>query len=236
MVDFLIKEPEYVTLRWQAGAKGLVGADSTAVQNEDHDFEIVGEAVSDGDCTNDDDFGLNFDTSTGGDDDQCAIFPQAGADNRSLFRELNWGPENETEFECVVKTETLANADVYVIGLVLTVAATYDAAVDADQVVFSYLQGTDTNWTIDANVANVDVVAQDTGIIVEANHLYHFRIAFDSSRRAHCYIDGIEVFVSKPMTAGAAWMPCLMTEAGSANASQALKVSQIVMKRKWGVN
>ncbi len=236
MTDFLIREPDKVILHWRAGQHGLVGVDSTAVMNEDKDFEIVGEAVSDSDCTYDDDFGLNLDSSTAGDDDQCAIWPSTDADNRSLFMELNWGPENETEFECVIKTETLANADVYVIGLMLTWPATYDAAVDADQVVFSYLQGTDTNWTVDANVANVDVVAQDTGILVAANTLHHFRIAFDAGRRAHCYIDGIEVYVSNPMTAGAAFRPVLATEAGSANASQALKVSRISMARKWDIN
>ena len=236
MPEFLIKEPDYVTLRWQAGAKGLVGADSGAVQNEDHDFEIVGEAVSDGDCVNNDDFGITLATSTAGDDDQCFIFPQTDADNRSLFRELNWGPENETEFECVIKTETLANADVYLIGLMLTHPATYDAAVDADQVMFSYLQGTDTNWNVDANIANVDV-NHDTGVAVVANNTYHFRIAFDKERRVRCYINDRLVYVgNQPATVGAALMPLVGVEAGSANESMLLHVAQIAMKRKWGVN
>lgn len=236
MPEFLIKEPDYVTLRWQAGAKGLVGANSDAIILEDHDFEIVGEAVADGDCSYNDDFGITLATSTAGDDDQCFIFPQSDVDNRSLFRELNWGPENETEFECVIKTETLANADVYLIGLMLTHPATYDAAVDADQVMFSYLEGGDTNWTIDANVANVDTVALDTGILVEANSTYHFRIACDKYRRAHCYINGVHVYTTRALTAGAALMPLVGVEAGSANESMLLHVAQIVMKRKWGVN
>jgi hypothetical protein len=236
MVDFLIKEPDKITLFWNAGEGGLVGVDSTAAMLEDGDFEIVGEAVSDSDCTYDDDRGLVLATSTAGDDDQCFIWPATDADNRSLFMELNWGPENETEFETVVKTETLANADVYLIGLGLTHPATYDAAVDADQVIFSYLQGTDTNWTIDANVNNVDVTAFDTGIIVTANNTYHFRIAFDKGRRAHCYINGVEVFVSLPMTAGAAFRPIVGAEAGSANETMLLTVGKIAMARKWGVN
>jgi len=237
MTDFLIKEPDYVTLHWNAGQRGLVGADATAVMLEDRDFEITGEAVSDADCVNNDDFGLTLATSTAGDDDQCIIIPSADADNRSLFRELNWGPENETEFEAVIKTETLANADVYLIGLQLSHPATYDAAVDADQVMFTYLQGTDTNWTIDANIGGTDVVAFDTGVTVIANNTYHFRIAFDKERRAHCYINGRLVYVAnQPATAGAAFLPTVGVEAGSANESMLLHVAKIAMRRKWGVN
>lgn len=236
MPEFLIKEPDYITLRWQAGQKGKLGADSDAVQNEDHDFEIVGEAVADANCVYGDDFGLVLET-TGGDDDQCAIWPQTDGDNRSLFRKLNWGPENEVEFECVIKTETAANADVYVIGLRLAVDVTYDAGTDTDQVVFSFLEGTDTNWTIDANIANTDVVAFDTGVAVLDAQTYHFRIAFDKERRAHCYINGRLVYVAnQPATAGAALMPTIMAEAGSVNPSMKISVSQIVMRRKWDVN
>jgi len=236
MPEFLIKEPDYVTLHWNAGENGLVGVDATAVMLEDGDFEITGEAVSDADCTNNDDFGLDLKTSTAGDDDQCFIVPAAGADNRSLFAELNWGPENETEFEAVIKTETLANADVYLVGLGLTTPATYDAAIDADQFMFSYLQGTDTNWQMDANIANVDVT-HDTGVAVVANNTYHFRIAFDEARRAHCYINGRLVYVgNQAATADAALKPIVGVEAGSANESMKMFVSRIAMKRKWGVN
>jgi hypothetical protein len=237
MPEFLIKEPDYVTLHWNAGERGLVGLDATAVALEDGDFEIAGTTCSDGDCVNNDDFGLTLKTVTAGDEDQCILQPAAAVDNRSLFREINWGPENETEFECVVKTETLANADIYIIGLMLTFPATYDAAVDADQVIFSYLEGTDTNWTVDANIGNVDVVAYDTGVTVVANNTYHFRIAFDKERRVHCFINGNEVYVgNQPMTRGAAFLPCVGVEAGSAAESMLLHVSKIAMRRKWGVN
>lgn len=236
MAEFLIKEPDYVTLRWNAGEAGQLGVDATAALLEDGDFEIQGEAVSDSDCVYNDDFGLTLKTSTAGDDDQCALWPATDADNRSLFMELNWGPENETEFECVVKTETLANADVYVVGLRLATDVTYAAGTDADQVIFSYLQGTDTTWTIDANIGNVDIVAKDTGVIVTANTAYHFRIAFDKEHRAHCYINGELFLVTENMTVGAAFRPTILVEAGSANESMLFHVSQIAMKRKWGVN
>lgn len=236
MPEFLIKEPDHITLEWDAGMNGLVGADATAVMLEDKDFEIVGEAVSDSDCTFNDDFGLDLKTSTAGDDDQCFLWPATDADNRSLFEELNWGPENETEFEAVVKTETLANTDVYLVGLMLTHPATYDAAVDADQFMFSYLQGTDTNWQFDANIANVDVT-HDTGVAVVANNIYHFRIAFDKARRVHAYINGRLVYVgNQGATADAALKPCVGVEAGSANESMKLFVSRIYMKRRLGVN
>jgi hypothetical protein len=237
MTDFLIKEPDYITLHWNAGETGLVGVDSTAVMNECRDFELFGEAVSDADCVYNDDIGITLETTTGGDDDQAVIFPSDGADDRSLFREINWGPENETEFECVVRTEAIANADFIMIGLGLAVPATYDPAVDADQNLFVSEQGTDTNWTIDANVGNVDVAGYDTGRLIVADHTYHFRIAFDKDRIARFYIDGELVYTSQlPGTADAALMPLIGVEAGSANASGKLHVSKISMRRKWGVN
>jgi len=236
MADFLIKDPDHVTLHWRAGERGLVGVDATAVMLEDGDFEIVGEAVSDSDCVNNDDFGITLATSTAGDDDQCLIVPAAGADNRSLFRELNWGPENETEWEAVIKTEALANADWLLAGLMLTFPATYDAAVDADQFMFSYLQGTDTNWQFDANIANVDVSA-DTGVAVVASNTYHLRIAFDKHGRVHAYINGLEVYVgNKRATTGAALLSTVGVEAGSANESGKMDVSRISMRRKWDIN
>ena len=237
MPEFLIKEPDYVTLHWQAGAKGLCGADSTAVQNEDHDFEIMGTTVSDSDCVNNDDFGVTIATSTAGDDDQCFIVPQTDADNRSLFRELNWGPENETEFECVVATEALANADFIIIGLVLTHPATFDPAVDHDTCLFVSEQGTDTNWSIEHNVNNVDVTGVDTGVLITAERVYHFRIAFDKNRIARYYINGQLVYTAQlPATAGAAFLPFVGVEAGSAAECGKLDVSRISMRRKWGVN
>jgi len=220
---------------WQAGQKGLAGVDATTAQNEDHEFEIIGEAVSDSDCVYDDDHGLVLSTSTAGDDDQCALFPSTAGDDCSIFRETNWGPENETEFECVIRTETLADADIYVFGLMLSWPATYDSAVDANQVVFSYLHGTDTTWQVDANIANVDVSA-DSGVLVVANTVYHFAIRFDKDLRAHCFINDQEVFVSNPMIAGVAWMPIVAVEAGAGSESMNLYVRSIAMARNWGVN
>lgn len=237
MTDFLIKEPDYITLHWNAGEGGLVGADSTAAILEDGDFEIAGTTVSDSDCVNNDDFGLTIATSTAGDNDQCFIAPAAGADNRSLFRELNWGPENETEFECVVAVEALANADFILIGLVLTHAATFDPAVDADTCMFVSEEGTDTNWTIENNVANVDVTGLDTGVLITAERAYHFRIAFDKHRIARYYINGELVYTSQlPATVGAAFLPFVGVEGGSANECGKLDVAKISMRRKWGVN
>ena len=75
MIEFLIKEPDYITLHWRAGERGLVGVDATAVMLEDRDFELFGEAVSDSDCVNNDDFGVTLESTTAGDDDQAVIFP-----------------------------------------------------------------------------------------------------------------------------------------------------------------
>lgn len=237
MTDFLIKEPDYITLHWQAGQNGAVGTNATGDMLQDRDFELYGEASSDSDCVYNDDFGLTLESTTGGDDDQAIIFPSDGSDNRSLFRELNWGPENETEFECVIATEAVANADFIMIGLGLTAPVTYDPAVDADQVLFLSEQGTDTNWTVDFNVNNVDVTGHDTGILITPERAYHFRIAFDKQRICRCYINGALVYTAQlPATAGAALMPLIGVEAGSVANSGKLDVSKISMRRKWGVN
>jgi hypothetical protein len=237
MPEFLIKEPDYLTLHWNAGERGLVGLDATAAMLEDGDFEIAGTTCSDGDCVNNDDFGITLKTVTAGDNDQCFIVPAAAVDNRSLFREINWGPENETEFECVVATEAIANADFIIIGLVLSYPATFDPAVDADTCLFVSEQGTDTNWTIEHNVGNVDVTGFDTGVLITAERIYHFRIAFDKNRIARYYINGELVYTAQlPATRGAAFLPCVGVEAGSAAECGKLDVAKISMRRKWGVN
>lgn len=229
----MIKSPHRFELIWQAGRRGLVGVDSTAQAAEDPDMEIVGEAVADANCTWDDDHGLLL-TTTGGDDDQCVVMPAASADNKSPFRMYTWGPENETHFECVMRTGTLANAVIYLVGLRLTMPATYDSATDADQVLFSYLQGTDTYWNVDANTNNVDVNVATT-VQVVADTVTHFAIRFDKDRRAHCFINEQEVYVSNPITAGAALLPTCGVEAGSA-ATKTIHVRSIAMARNWGVN
>ena len=119
----------------------------------------------------------------------------------------------------------------------LTHPATFDPAVDADTCLFVSEQGTDTNWTIEHNVGNVDVTGADTGVLITAERIYHFRIAFDQKRIARYYINEQLVYTAQlPATAGAAFLPFVGVEAGSANECGKLDVAQIAMRRRWGVN
>lgn len=223
-------DPHRLTVRWTAGQKGLCVADSTTTLLKDRNFELTGTNVVDGACTYDADHGLLL-TTQGAGTDQAAILPQAAADNVSLFREINWSPEDEIEFECVIRTGTMANTVIMGAGLLLTFPATFVEGDDNDRVVFNALEGTDTTWQIAVNIGGTDITA-DTGIRVVANTVYHFAIRVDAGRRAHSFINGMEVHVSDPLTSGAALLPCVFVEEKTAVA-KTLHVRSVAMSRKW---
>ena len=224
--------PKRFSRVWNAGQQGLVGVDATAQALEDRQWEITGEAVADGNCTYADDHGLLL-TLTGGDDDQCWVGPSDGADNRSIFREYSWGPENETEFECVIRTGAIANAVVYVAGWNLTMPVTWIIGDDNDRICFHALEGTHTTWQCVVNIGGTDHLG-DSGVPFIASTVYHLAILFDSQRRPHFSINGNKVYTGPRCVADTALLPFVGLEAGSA-AAKDMHVRSIACARNWGV-
>lgn len=222
-------DPSRIELKWTAGQQGKVGADATAAMLEDRHFEISGTSAIDANVTYDADHGLLL-TCQGGAADQVVVMPSTAGDDRSLFREISWSPENEVEFEAVIRTGALSNTVIYAAGLVLTFPATFSEGNDNDRIVFNYLQGTDTKWQIAVNVGGTDVTI-DTRVVVVTTEVVHFAIRFDSMRRAHCFINEDKVYVSSPMTAGTALLPVVAIETGGAAAND-MHLRAIAMARK----
>jgi len=225
-------DPHRFSRVWIAGQKGTPGADSTAIALEDHEFEITGTASSDDDVTYDDDHGLVLATDGNG-ADQVIVGPQTAGDDASIFREYSWSPENETEFECVIRTGAWANSVIFVAGWNLTMPATWVAGDDNDRICFYAVQGT-ANWQCVVNIGGTDHLG-NSGVIVVASTVYHLAIRFDSDRRPSFYINDRLVYVGPPCTAGTALLPWVMVEEATA-ASKTLHVRSIACARNWGVN
>jgi hypothetical protein len=233
MTDFLIKDPERLTLHWNAGERGLPGVDATAVMLEDRWWEISGTNAVDADATYLDDHGVQLETNGGG-ADQVILHPSADADNRSPVREYNWGPENSTIFEAVIRTGAWANSVIFGAGWTLTHPATFVTGDDNDRIMFRAIQGTDTYWTAVVNIGGTDHLAVST-VPVLATTRYHLKIETDEHGRATFSVNGVPFYTSPQCTAGAALLPHVFVEEASA-AAKTIVVSKIALSRKWGVN
>jgi hypothetical protein len=228
----LITDPHKIRAHWQAGANGLVGADSGAVLLEDKDFELSGTSATDADCAYDADQGLALETAGGATDyEQVILLPQAAGDNVSLFREIAWSTQYLPKYEAVIRTDALQALMEIEAGLVLTMPSPFDAATDADQVKFTYLQGTDTNWQLALSVGGSDS-SQDTGVPVVANTVYHFALHVDRGRVCRAYINGRLVAITAALTNDVDLLPTVAVQAGTATQACKIYVREIAMERE----
>jgi len=231
----LITKPHEIELHWQAGRRGLVGADSDAVLLEDKDFELSGTSATDADCAYDSDQGLALETVGGVTDyEQVIMLPQTATDNASLWREIAWTTDNLPKYEAVLRTDALNALMEIECGLVLTMPSPFDAATDDDQVKFTYLQGTDTNWQVCVSVGGADT-SHDTGVPVVASTVYHFAIHVGRDRIARCYINGQPVAVTAALTTAVDLLPTVGVQAGIATAACKIYVRELAISRELTV-
>lgn len=229
----LIKRPNEIELHWLAGEAGLVGADSTAVLLEDRNFELSGTSATDSDCAYDDDHGLALETAGGATDaEQVIMLPQAGADNVSLWREIAWTTDNMVEYEAVIRTNVLIALMECEVGLVLTMPSPFDSATDDDQVKFTYLQGTDTNWQVNHSINTADAAIIDTGVVVVASTVYHFALRIGRDRVCRCYINDRLVAVTGALKTGIDLLPTVGVQAGTATLAAKIQVRELAIKRE----
>ncbi len=226
-------DPKRFSRVWLAGQQGLVGVDSTAVLLEDPQWEVTGTNVADSNVTYVDDHGLLLTTSGGG-ADQVFVGPSTAGDNRSIFREYSWGPENETEFETVIRTGALANSVVWIAGWNLTMPATWVTGDDNDRICFRAIQGTDTFWTCVVNIGGTDHLGI-SNVPLLATSVVKLGIKTDSDLRPHFFINDSEVYVGPSCVADTALLPFVGIEEGSA-AAKTIHVRSIACARNWGVN
>jgi hypothetical protein len=108
-----------------------------------------------------------------------------------------------------------------------------DEGTDDDQVKFSYLQGTDTNWQANVSIGGTDTTA-DSGVLVTASSVYHFAIRIDRDRLARFYINNRLVHVTTALTDAIDLLPYLGVQAGTATAAATIYFRQMGISRVLG--
>lgn len=161
------------------------------------DFEILG--------TNADIADFSWDTISGGvkmttggaDNDQLIILPHLDTKQTSWTGVL-WGTENQVIWETAIRTGASIATILIWAGLKLTNTPTI--ATDDDQAYFRFdTDVPDTNIQIISSIGGVDTTT-DSGVALAASTTYNLRIELDSSRKAHFYINEVEIYVSTALT------------------------------------
>jgi hypothetical protein len=190
-------------LKWVAGQRGKPSINAD-IQNAaeatrmiaDPDFEILGSNASSDDVTFNAEGGIKIETDGGG-TDSVIILPHLDA-NQSAWTQVTWGTDQETEWECHIKTGSAITAQVIWAGLKLT--NTSVTATDNDQAFFRYAPATNSGkWQAVYSIGGTDTEG-DAGVTVAADTEYHLKIAIDSSRLARFYINGALVSTSTALT------------------------------------
>ena len=180
-----------------ASAPNASAAELALMMAKNKCFEVLGTSAVSADITFATTVGAVELKTHGADNDQVIILPHLDT-GQTAWSGVKWGTENETIWECVIKTSDVTTGVLIWAGLKLTNTPT--VATDADQAYFRFsTDDSDTNWEIVNSVGGTDTT-HDSGVAVSASTVYYFRIEIDSDRKAHYFIDNKEVYVSGAMT------------------------------------
>lgn len=224
-------------LRWVAGQRGkpCLNADinsATEATREVADpwFEVLGTNASSDDVTYYAEGGIKFETD-GADGDGVILLPHLDT-NQSAWSQVTWGSDQQTEWECHIKTgSSIANTIIWA-GLKLTNTAT--TATDADQAFFRYEDDVnDGAWEAVSSIGGTDD-EHDTGVTVAADTEYHLRITIDILRVARFYINGVLVETSAALTTAKDFIPYIGVEADGAGAAKHIYIFSQNISRKIG--
>jgi hypothetical protein len=235
--------PPRLELKWVAGAQGLPQLNAVtdppaadtyntaavlALLNADRHFEILGNNATSDDVTLHPEGGIKIETDGGG-TDSVILLPHLNS-GQSPWTTWTWGTDQETVWECHIKTGSAITAQVLWAGLKLT--NTDVTATDNDQCFFRFAPSVNSGrWQAISSVANTDV-ATDSGVTVVLSTEYHLKIAIDPSRRAQFYINGQRVKTSAALTTATDLIPYIgILE--SAAAAKTLYVYGQAISRKF---
>lgn len=234
--EFFVKLPDANA----AIGTGYSDADATAAANlvittarvvANKDFEILG--------TNADIADFSWDTIAGGvkletgsaDNDQVIILPHLDA-KQTAWSGVLWGTENQVIWEAQIRTGASIAAILIWAGLKLTNDPTI--ATDDDQVYFRFdTDVPDTNIQIISSIADTDTTT-DSGVALAVSTNYNLRIEIDSSRKAHFFINEVEVYISAALTNDIDLIPYVgIQQLSSGDADMTLcyeKISRIIFE------
>ena len=213
-------------------------------------FEVLGTNMTTALCTfNTTKAGIVI-TTAGSDADQSIIAPHLDT-NQTAWSGVNWGTENQVEWECCISLPAIDNQKVWA-GLKLTNDQL--VATDANQAFFKFQTDATNSETFATfaklhfihSIADVDFISE-LPITVAADTNYHLKIVFDSARKVSIFVNGIQYNItstsgstgtavtagttkSAAMTNDVDLIPYIGIEAGAA-AAEALHVFYQSMNR-----
>lgn len=179
------------------GNDGATKAEFAALAVANKHFEILGTSASSDDITfAATDAGILC-TLDGADNDQIIVLPHLDT-NQTAWTGVQWGTENQVEWECAIKTGSVVTTTLLWAGLKLTNTPTI--ITDDDQVMFRFsTDDSDTTWRCVSSIANTDTNT-DSGITVAAATWYRLRIKILSSRAAEFYINDVLITRTTALT------------------------------------
>ena len=227
-------------LRWIAGQRGKpsINADinsATEAVREiaDPDFEVLGTNGTSALSTYNVEGGIKF-TTAGASADQMILLPHLDA-NQSPWAQVTWGSDQETIWECHIKTGSAITSTTIWAGLKLT--NTSVTATDADQCFFRYAAATNSGkWEAVSSIADTDV-ATDTGVLAVLSTEYRFRIAIDSARQARMLMaagaNGAMTFIktTAALTNATDFIPYIGVQADTGAAKHFLIFGQAISRK-----
>lgn len=143
-------------------------------------------------------------TTTTGDNDQVVVCPHLDTDH-TAWTSVKWGTENQTVWECAIRTGASVAAIMMWAGLKLTNTSTI--ATDADQAFFRFSSDdANTYWMVNYSIGGVDVETS-SAVTVSASTIYKFRIEIDSARKASFYINDVFILKTAALTNDVDFIP-----------------------------
>ena len=221
-------------LSWQAGQRGKPGinadinsATEAVREIADPQFEVLGTNGTSALSTYYAEGGITF-TTAGADNDQMILVPHLDT-NQSAWEQVTWGTDQETVWECALRTTATITSMTIWAGLKLT--NTSVTATDNDQAFFRYAAATNSGkWQAIHSIGGTDT-ATDTGVTVAASTTYRLKVTIDSSRIARFYINGTLVSTSTALTDATDLKPYIGVQANT-GAARAVNIIGQAISRK----
>ncbi len=135
---------------------------------------------------------------------------------------MSWGTDQETHWECHIKSGAAITNSIIWAGLKLT--NTEVTATDDDQVFFRYENGVNSgNWEAISSIGGTDD-EHDSGVTVAVDTEYHLKIVIQADRTALMYINGALVETSGALTDATDLIPYIGIAADGAAEAKTLNV------------
>lgn len=208
--QFVLCDPDRYHLEEYFAQRPVINADLSSGTEAirvvaNRNFEILGTNASSDDVAFSSTIaGIQLQTD-GSDNDSVIVLPHLD-NNQTAWTGVKWGTENQTQWECLIRTDASIADMCFYAGLKLTNTEVY--ATDNDQVYFLY-DSTDDSGALTSNgnlhvvysISGTDYIS-DLGITVAAATNYRLAITIDSDRKASVWVNGVQYSLTTATTAG----------------------------------